>query len=329
MSASWLWPLVTIGLIREPAANLPCTPSAMPVNLQLHRLGSPQPGPHVLITGGVHGDEWEPMAAIRRLVTRLDGRLQKGQVTLIPIVNEGAFARGARTAADGLDLARTCPGREDGSLTEQTAHALSAQIAQANFYIDLHTGGTRLQVLPLAGYVLHPNARVLEQQRRMAQVFGLPLVWGTDWRLNGRSLSVARDHHVPAIYCEYLGGGQLAPEGVDAYVRGCENILTDLGLLPGPAPQVPPGQRVVEDDRPSAGHMQINHPTPQGGFFEAAVKLGDRVATGALLGTVYDPLGRTPVEIRARYPGQIIVLHTYARIEPDTSVAVVLEEPAQ
>ncbi|MFN7805840.1 MAG: hypothetical protein ACK5TO_17610, partial [Planctomycetaceae bacterium] len=93
-------------------------------------------------------------------------------------------------------------------------------------------------------------------------------------------------------------------------------------------PQIPAGQRVVEDDRPSAGHMQINHPTPQGGFFEAAVRLGDRVVTGARLGTVYDPLGRTPVPIHARYAGQVIVLHTYARIEPDTSVAVVLEETA-
>ncbi|MFN8854563.1 MAG: succinylglutamate desuccinylase/aspartoacylase family protein [Planctomycetaceae bacterium] len=299
----------------------------MPVTLQQQRLTSSHPGPHVLITGGVHGDEWEPMAAIRRLLTRLDGRLQKGQVTLVPIVNEGAFVRGARTADDGLDLARTCPGRADGSITEQTAHALSALIAQAEAYIDLHTGGTRLQVLPLAGYMLHPDAGVLEQQRRMARVFGLPLVWGTDWRLNGRSLSVARDHNVPAIYCEYLGGGLLASEGVEAYVRGCENILTDLGMLPGPAPQVPSGQRVIEDNRPSAGHMQINHPTPHGGFFESAVALGDRVTTGDLLGTVYDPLGRTPVEIRARYAGQVIVLHTYARIEADTSVAVVLEEP--
>ena len=25
-------------------------------------------GPHLLITGGVHGDEFEPMAAIRRLI---------------------------------------------------------------------------------------------------------------------------------------------------------------------------------------------------------------------------------------------------------------------
>lgn len=298
----------------------------MPVELQSVTLSGPNPGPHVLITGGVHGDEWEPMAAIRRLQPRLAHHLRRGRVTLVPIVNEGAFARGARTAEDGLDLARTCPGRPDGSITEQTAWALSELIGQSDYYIDLHTGGTRLRVLPLAGYMLHPQADILERQRRMARVFGLPLVWGTDWRLNGRSLSVARDRGLPAIYCEYLGGGQLDPAGVEAYIAGCLRVLADLELL-DPADAVPGVEpRVVEDDRPSAGHMQINHPTPCAGFFEAAVELGDLVARGDLLGTVFDPLGTQATEIRAQYAGQVIVLHTYARIEGNTSVAVILEE---
>ena len=46
-------------------------------------------------------------------------------------------------------------------------------IRAADYYIDLHTGGTRLRVLPLAGYSLHPDRRILEVQRRMARAFGL------------------------------------------------------------------------------------------------------------------------------------------------------------
>ncbi len=298
----------------------------MPVTLTSHSLTGDQPGPHVLITGGVHGDEWEPMGAIRRLRQELAAKLRRGRVTLIPIVNEAAFSRGSRVADDGLDLARTCPGRVDGSVTEQTAWALSQVIRSADFYVDLHTGGTRLKVLPLAGYMLHPDQDVHEKSRRMARLFGLPLVWGTDWRLNGRSLSVARDANIPAIYCEYLGGGTLDFAGVEAYVAGCVNLLADLGMIDGPVTQPPADQRVVEDDRPSAGHMQINHPTQNAGFFEAAVGLGDRVTAGDLLGTVYDPLGDAPAEIRAQYAGQVIVLHTYARIEANTSVAVILED---
>ena len=164
------------------------------------------PGPSLLITGGVHGDEFEPMIAVRRLMARPEWSQLRGRLTLAPVVNEAALARGSRVAEDGLDLARTCPGRANGSITEQAAHALSAMIREADYYIDLHTGGTALSVWPLAGYMLHANAEVLEKQRLMARAFNLPLIWGTDANLEGRSLSVARDANVPAIYAEYEGG---------------------------------------------------------------------------------------------------------------------------
>src|SRR5216110_2019341 len=108
-----------------------------------------RPGPRLLITAGVHGDEYEPMAAVRELIRQLQSRELRGSVTLVPVVNEPAFARTARTAEDGLDLARTCPGRADGSITERIAHVLSELIRSADYYIDLHTGGTRLRVQPL------------------------------------------------------------------------------------------------------------------------------------------------------------------------------------
>ena len=121
--------------------------------------------------------------------------LLRGQLTLVPVVNEPAFLRGHRTGDDdGLDLARTCPGEPElVPTTEQIAHELSELIRQADYYIDLHTGGTTLQVLPLAGYGLHPDQDILDRQRSMARAFNLPIIWGTDGRLPGRSLSVARD----------------------------------------------------------------------------------------------------------------------------------------
>ena len=63
-------------------------------------------GPHLLITGGVHGDEFEPIAAIRRLIDRFrEGHASvasfHGRITLIPVVYEAAFLRGLRCADDG------------------------------------------------------------------------------------------------------------------------------------------------------------------------------------------------------------------------------------
>ncbi len=286
-----------------------------------------QEGLHLLVTGGVHGDEFEPMAAARRLMSEIDPAKLKGRVTLVPCVNEPAFRRGQRTADDGLDLARTCPGRSPGTVTEQTAFKLSALIRTADLYIDLHTGGTRLAVLPLSGYVLHRDPEILDKHRRMARAFGLPLIWGTDPTLNGRSLSVARDANIPAIYAEYMGGGRFDPAGVDAYVQGCLNVMAEFGMLPGPVVQPAEPPMIVEDSRPGSGHMQLNHPAPCGGFFEPAVKLGQRVQRGDRLGTVVDLLGKKTEVITALYGGLIIVLHTFPRVEAGVSVAVVLETP--
>lgn len=281
-------------------------------------------GPHVLITAGVHGDEYEPMVAVRALIAMLRGRNVRGQVTLVPVVNETAYRLGQRTGDDGRDLARTCPGRANGSSTERAAHALSTLIRTADYYIDLHTGGARLRVLPLVGYGLVPDVAVLDKQRRMARAFGLPVIWGTDPNLEGRSLSVARDARVPAIYAEYHGGAW-DPAGVEAYVRGCLNVLADLGMIdrgPNP-PSTPP--LVVEDPRPGAGHMQVNHPAPVAGFFEPAVDLGHKVKIGQALGTICDLLGNRVEPVAAQYAGVVLVIHSPCYIAAGESVGVVLE----
>lgn len=303
----------------------------MSVTLKQFSFGSAEASPHLLITGAVHGDEFEPILAIRRLIDLFEHHdpsvvSLRGRVTFVPIVNEAAFLRGHRCADDGLDLARTCPGRADGSITEQTAFALSTLIRQSDYYIDLHTGGTELCVSPLSGYVMHADSKVLEAQRRMARAFNLPIVWGTAANLEGRSLSVARDANVPAIYCEYLGSATCTAEGVTAYVEGCLNVMSELGMLDRSRPT----NRVaitVENPNPGSGHMQVCNPSPVAGYFEAGVKLGDSVRVGQSLGVVHPMGGGRPSRIVATETGIVIVLRTFPRVRAGESVGVVMELP--
>lgn len=303
----------------------------MTVTLRTIEVRGEASGPTLLITGGVHGDEFEPMLAIQRLnslFTRQAPEVAgfRGQLLLVPVVNEAAFLRGHRCADDGLDLARTCPGRPDGSITEQTAWALTQQIRRADFYIDLHTGGTELSVAPLSGYMMHSDPTVLDVQRRMARAFNLPIIWGTAANLDGRSLSVARDANVPAIYCEYLGAATCHKEGVEAYVSGCLNVMSELGMLPRtrPTSQV---QHLVENSQPNSGHMQVCNPSPVTGLFQPCVQLGDIVHAGDQLGCVEPLDGSPPVPIIASHPGVVIVLRTLPRVHTGMSVGVVMELP--
>ena len=294
------------------------------MQLKTTTIQADETGPHLLVTGGVHGDEFEPMEAIRRLIDPERLILQRGQLTAVPIVNEPAFLRGERTGEDQLDLARVCPGDPNGTITEQIAHQLSELIRKADYYIDLHTGGSTMRVLPLAGYVLHPQEEILDQQREMALAFNLPIVWGTDHRLPGRSLSVARDYGVPAIYTEYQGGARCDPQGIEAYVQGCLNIVGSLGMIEHeqPASQV---SHVVEDPRENSGYLQICHRSPMTGYFDPAVQLGDHITSGAPLGTVCDAAGKTRKVILAEQTGLVIVLKSFPRIRQDESLAVILE----
>ena len=211
------------------------------IALQTRTFQGSKSKPHLLITGGVHGDEFEPMQAVRQLIRHFETSLDlqnefHGRVTFIPVVNEGAFLNGHRTAEDSLDLARVCPGDPAGSITLLVAHELSRHILEADYYIDLHTGGTEFAVTPMSGYTLHSISQVLDCQRRMARAFNLPVIWGTAPTLQGRTLSVARDANIPAIYTEYLGSATSCVAGVEAYFEGCLNVMTELDMLKRPAP---------------------------------------------------------------------------------------------
>ena len=283
-----------------------------------------QAGPSLLICAGVHGDEFEPMVAVRRLMTLVEPSELRGTLTLAPVVNEAAFVRKHRCADDGLDLARTCPGRPDGSITEQTAHAISQMIIAADMLIDLHTGGTTMTVLPFSGYSMASPLHVLEKSRRMGRSFNLPILWSTASTAKGRTLSIAREHNVPCIYAEYLGGARCDPHGINDYVNGCLGVMSEFDMIDYGQPPCRI-KHIVEDEREDSAFMQIQNPAPIDGFFEPEAGLGDRVTPGQLIGTVCDVSGERVERIHSHQSGIVITLTTFPRVNRGDGLAVICE----
>ncbi|MCC7192424.1 MAG: succinylglutamate desuccinylase/aspartoacylase family protein [Phycisphaeraceae bacterium] len=293
------------------------------INLQSRVITGDRSGPHLLIVGGVHGDEFEPMVTVRRLIREIKPAQLRGRLTLIPVVNESAFWRGHRTAEDGLDLARTFPGRPDGSITQRTAHAATAFIRSADYFIDLHTGGTTMALWPLAGYGLVSDPKTLEAQRRMARAFNLPLVWGTTLH-PGRSLSAASDANIPAIYSEWGGAATCLDDAVTGYIEGCLNVMAVLGMIDRTLPRNRV-KHVIEDNRDQAGHLQVNNPSPMSGCFIPRVKLGDVVKKGQIYGTVSDILGDQVIDMPSPVDGLVILLRTFPMVKENETLAVIIE----
>lgn len=289
-------------------------------------LGGAFAAPHVLITAGVHGDEFEPMSACRKLIRTLSANELRGRVTIIPVVNGPAFERAVRCGPDGLDLARTMPGDPSGSITQQIAAELAGHIRAANYYIDLHTGGAALRMVPLAGYMLHHDSAVLDTHRRLAAAFGMPLVWGTTSLLEGRTLSVARDACVPAIYVEFGGGRGFDVAVVERLHDGCLRVLHLLDMIDLTPSAATPPPTIIEDDTLESGHLQRCHPAPTSGCFEPCVAAGQRVEAGQPLGMLTDILGEQTSTICAEATGLLICLRVGCRVVAGDGLAVIVSE---
>lgn len=295
-------------------------------NKNIRKIIAGEAGPKLLLLAGVHGDEYEPMMAAMELYRRLEGRLAKGTVTIITVANESAYSSGQRTGADGLDLARICPGNASGSRSEAAAALVSEQILAHDYLIDMHTGGALFDIYPLTGYLLHPDPRVLETQRRMAAAFNLPLIWGTDASPNGRTLSVARDAGIPAIYVEFGGGDAVRTAIVTSYVEGCLGVLKDLQMITADCIEPRPGcvYYRIEDPEPDGGFLQGKMLSEFDGIFLPEAAAGDRVIAGQQWGTVVDPLAHRKYPVVADRTGLVLFIRRSPRVKAGDSLGGIL-----
>lgn len=285
-------------------------------------------GPHLLITSGVHGDEYEPMEAARKVfskVKKIQGKL-KGSLTVVPVVNRPAFERLSRTGPDQLDLARVCPGNKNGTETERIADKVSELIRTADYYIDMHSGGHLHNIYPFCGYMLHSDKSTLQTQRELASSFLLPIVWGTDPDMQGRTLSIARDTKIPAIYTEIGGAGAYDSAMTKLTVDGCINVLKYLKMIPG-KPKKGNVKYHLEDYRRESGHLQKMLPSPIDGFFIPNVTFGQSVRKGQIIGHVQDDLGKESTSIRADQSGVVFILRNPPAVKKGDALGAIL--PAQ
>lgn len=281
-------------------------------------------GKTLVVTAGVHGDEFEGMRAIQQVFEQLQLEKLRGTFVAVPVANPPAFEAGLRVDPDDRqDMARIFPGDPAGTVTEQLAYALTHRfIRHADLFCDLHSAGQYYAMPPMSGYALHAEP-LLTPQRQAAWAFGLPLIWGTP-PLPGRSLSAAAEHNVPAIYAEITGEGRCRPGDVAMYARGIRGLLGFLGMTPPPPATTEPV--VIEDPSENAGFLQRQLQTPVGGLFEATVAPGSRVKEGEEIGWVRDPFGQVRFFAKAPIGGMVVFLRTFSRVLAGDPLCCVLKE---
>jgi hypothetical protein len=274
-------------------------------------------GPTVILQAGNHGDEYEGPITLGELIRDLDPGTVSGRLIFLPAVNTPAVIAGRRTSpVDGLNLNRTFPGDPNGSITQQISAYVSTVIMPlGNAYVDLHSGGSSLSILPSA--IIEPAADPALRRRNVEAVlaFDAPLTVVIDNLGEPRtSTATAVRAGLVTVGTEMGGGGTVSLDALAVCRRGVRNLLGHFGVLP-PTGKVPEAR--PENILRIPGHDGYVLATADG-VFEPFHALGTAVRAGQEAGRIHnlaDP-GRPPEVLRYGADGIV-----YGRRQPGRVVA--------
>ncbi|WP_202313897.1 MULTISPECIES: succinylglutamate desuccinylase/aspartoacylase family protein [unclassified Mesorhizobium] len=246
-------------------------------------------GPTVILQGGNHGDEYEGPITLGEMIRELDPGKVSGRIIVLPAVNIPAVLAGRRTSpVDGLNLNRTFPGDPGGTITQQiSAYVSDVIFPLGDAFVDLHSGGSSLNILPSA--IVEPAPDPEHRRRNIAAVlaFGAPLTVVIDNLGEPRtSTATAVRAGLTTVGTEMAGAGTVSIDALGICRRGVRNVLGHFGVL---APPVHAGGQAPG----SQGILKI--PGRDGyvlagcdGVFEPFHPLGTNVRAGEPAGRIHN-----------------------------------------
>ncbi|WP_191245554.1 succinylglutamate desuccinylase/aspartoacylase family protein [Amycolatopsis deserti] len=284
------------------------TRTVLPGDAVMTTLEGAEPGPTVALLGGVHGDEDEGVLAVRRLLNLLNREELAGRVKAVAPANPVAWDAGTRVSPlDDGNLARSFPGDGSGPTAALASALTSDLIDGADLLIDLHSAGVAYRMPLFCGFV--GNVPGAERSRRAAEAFGAPLVWVHPTVGPGRSLTVAAERGIPALYAECSGGGGIRSDELDFYVLGVLSVLAEFGALPARHRRFPSPMRWVH----GGGDLDFGGQAAQHGLFVSVCEVGEEIAEGAEIGRMFGYDGDLLEVVRAPRRGVVMFLRRRAR----------------
>lgn len=254
-----------------------------------------KPGPVILITAGIHGDEINGVEIVRQIIAKGINKPQKGTIICIPVVNVFGFLNLAREFPDGRDLNRMFPGTKQGSLASRFAYQFVQKILPvADFCLDFHTGG--------ASRFNAPQIRIQKDDKvgvKYAKIFNAPFTI--------ESKTITKSYRdtctklgIPVLLFE--GGKsvnsnkEIARQGVEGTMR----ILEHFEMLDSKfeKPDVIAETVFIENS--------VWLRAKYSGMLHIKIPCGKHVEKGEYIGTITDPYGKFRHRVRASNEGYVI-----------------------
>lgn len=219
------------------------------------------PGPALLVMGAVHGNEVCGAHACAALITELDaGRLTltRGRLTVLPVANPLAFARGTREGQSNLNR-RFVPTPQPRSNEECIVSQLAPLLAQHEALLDLHSFHTPGAPFAMTGPRNNTGSREPfareAQEMALACALGAPRVvqgWLEVYDAAARARGQPPDDEGIGTneYMRRCGGFAVTlecglhtdPAAIGVAHRAILGALAHLGMVDAPAPPPFAGQ---------------------------------------------------------------------------------------
>lgn len=261
-----------------------------------------EPGPTILITGGIHGDEINGVEIVRQIVSKGYNKPEKGMVICIPVVNIFGFLSQTRQFPDGRDLNRVFPGTKRGSLASIFAYHLMKEIVPlADYCLDFHTGGAnRFNAAQVR--INEGDAESLE----LAKIFGAPFIMKSKRREKSYRDSAIKLGKKVLLY---EGGKSLDINKsiTRVGVKGALNLMHHLGI------------RDFTKELKTKSKVKVTNPiivekskwirATYSGMFRSNAVLGKLYNKGDKIGSISDPFGYFERTVKAPVAGYIFCIN--------------------
>jgi hypothetical protein len=285
---------VALGQSRQLSFNVAKLHTQTTIDVPVIIERSKKPGPTVLITAGIHGDEVNGVEIVRQVIAKGINKPSIGTIICIPVINVFGFIQMDREFPDGRDLNRVFPGSKSGSLASRVAHKLMTEIVpHVDYILDFHTGG--------ADRFNSAQIRISKGEaklKKLAKIFGAPFIF------HSKNLSKSFRNS-----CYKLGVPILLYEGGKSFhidynitntgVNGVKRILAHLEMLAKKFKVSAPKKKcvIIEESK----WIRANY----SGMFKSSVSVNAKVKRNDVIGHITDPYGSFHNYVKAPNNGYI------------------------
>ncbi|MDO4314177.1 MAG: M14 family metallopeptidase [Oscillospiraceae bacterium] len=276
-------------------------------------------GKRLCVVTGTHGDELEGQYVCWRLARLLEEQPDalRGTVDIYPALNPlgiSTMTRGIPLC--DLDMNRTFPGSERGSMSEYIAARLIRDMAGADVCVDIHASNIYLREIPQ----VRVNENTAERLLPLARRLNMDLIWihAAATVLESTLAHSLNALDTPTLVVEMGIGMRLTRSYGDQLLTGLLSLMASLGMWT--APVMPVAQPIVSSD----GCVSFVNAS-RSGIFIPSVAHAAYVEQGQELGAVVDPLtGDICETLKSPASGLLFTLREYPVVYEGSLLARIL-----